>query len=80
MTRTGCTGTDILPRSRAILRSLSMRLRSCAPPRAECTWRVAAIRGLGYEPASGIADVLIDRLDTAALEQILALGRGAVQD
>jgi HAD superfamily hydrolase (TIGR01509 family) len=35
--------------------------------------RVAAIRGLGYDETSGYADLLIDRLDLAALEQILAL-------
>ena len=38
--------------------------------------RVAAIRGLGYDPASGYADVIIDRLDLPALELILALGTG----
>lgn len=36
--------------------------------------RVAAIRGLGYDPASGYADVVVERLDRAALAQILALG------
>ena len=39
--------------------------------------RVAAIRGLGYQPASGYADVIIDRLDRTALEQMLALGSTA---
>ncbi len=37
--------------------------------------RVAAIRGLGYDPASQLADIIIERLDVAALEQMLALGR-----
>jgi HAD superfamily hydrolase (TIGR01509 family) len=36
--------------------------------------RVAAIRGPGYDASSGYADVVIDRLDPAALE--LILGRG----
>ena len=36
--------------------------------------RVAAIRGLGYDPASGYADVVVERLDRAALSQMLALG------
>jgi beta-phosphoglucomutase len=36
--------------------------------------RVAAIRGLGYDPASGYADVVVERLDRAALAQMLALG------
>lgn len=36
--------------------------------------RVAAIRGLGYDPASGYANVVVERLDGAALAQILALG------
>lgn len=35
--------------------------------------RVAAIRGLGYDPASGYADVIIDHLDPAALEAILSI-------
>jgi HAD superfamily hydrolase (TIGR01509 family) len=35
--------------------------------------RVAALRGLGYDPASGHADVIIDRLDPEALELILGL-------
>jgi beta-phosphoglucomutase len=35
--------------------------------------RVAAIRGLGYDPASGCADVIIDRLEPAALETILRI-------
>lgn len=35
--------------------------------------RVAAIRGLGYDEASGHADVIIDRLDAAALNTILDL-------
>ena len=36
--------------------------------------RVAAIRGLGYDPASGYADVVIERLDLRALELILGTG------
>lgn len=36
--------------------------------------RVAAIRGMGYDPASGYADVLIEQLDTDSLELLLALG------
>jgi len=36
--------------------------------------RVVAIRGLGYDPASGYADVIIDRLEPAALEAILGIG------
>jgi beta-phosphoglucomutase-like phosphatase (HAD superfamily) len=36
---------------------------------------VAAIRGLGYDPASQLADIVIERLDLAALDQMLALGR-----
>jgi beta-phosphoglucomutase len=36
--------------------------------------RVAAIRGPGYDIASGHADLLIERLDRAALELLLALG------
>ena len=36
--------------------------------------RVAAIRGLGYDPTSGYADVVVERLDRAALAQILAIG------
>jgi beta-phosphoglucomutase-like phosphatase (HAD superfamily) len=36
---------------------------------------VAAIRGLGYDPASQLAEMIIERLDVAALEQMLALGR-----
>ncbi len=36
--------------------------------------RVAAIRGLGYDPASGHADLVIDRLDLTSLEVLLALG------
>ena len=36
--------------------------------------RVAAIRGIGYDPASGYADVVVERLDRAALSQMLALG------
>ncbi len=35
---------------------------------------VAAIRGLGHDPASQLADIIIERLDVAALEQMLALG------
>jgi HAD superfamily hydrolase (TIGR01509 family) len=35
--------------------------------------RVAAIRGLGYDPASGLADIVIDRLDPEALDRILTL-------
>jgi beta-phosphoglucomutase len=35
--------------------------------------RVAAIRGLAYDEASGCADAVIDRLDRAALELILNL-------
>jgi len=37
--------------------------------------RVAAIRGLGYDPASGYADVIIERLDTTALEAIMSIPR-----
>ncbi len=36
--------------------------------------RVAAIRGPGYDPASGHADLIIDRLDLAALELMLGPG------
>jgi beta-phosphoglucomutase len=36
--------------------------------------RVAAIRGLGYDPASGYAHVIIDRLDPAALDAVLDAG------
>jgi len=36
--------------------------------------RVAAIRGMGYDPASGYADIVIDRLDPAALDLMLAIG------
>jgi beta-phosphoglucomutase-like phosphatase (HAD superfamily) len=36
--------------------------------------RVAAIRGLGYDSASGYADLLIERLDRKSLAQLLALG------
>ena len=36
--------------------------------------KVAAIRGPGYDAASRYADVVIDRLDPAALELILTLG------
>jgi beta-phosphoglucomutase len=35
--------------------------------------RVAAIRGLGYDPVSGHADLIIDRLDLPALEAIMDL-------
>jgi beta-phosphoglucomutase len=35
--------------------------------------RVAAIRGLGYDPSSGYADMIIDRLAPEALEPILAV-------
>jgi hypothetical protein len=35
--------------------------------------RVAAVGGLGYDPASGYADVIIDRLDPPALEAILEI-------
>jgi beta-phosphoglucomutase-like phosphatase (HAD superfamily) len=35
--------------------------------------RVAAIRGVGYDPTSGCADVIIDRLEPAALETILTI-------
>lgn len=38
--------------------------------------RVAAIRGLGYDGASGYADVVVDRLDPDSLELMLALGEG----
>jgi beta-phosphoglucomutase len=37
--------------------------------------RVAALRGPGYDPASGHANVVIDRLDPAALEAIMGLAR-----
>jgi HAD superfamily hydrolase (TIGR01509 family) len=33
--------------------------------------RVAAIRGLGYDPASGYAEVIIDRLELASLQDVL---------
>ena len=36
--------------------------------------RVAAVRGPGYDPASGYADLQVDRLDLTALSQMLALG------
>jgi beta-phosphoglucomutase len=39
--------------------------------------RVAAIRGPGYDPESGVAALIVDRLDPGALEQMLALGRPA---
>jgi beta-phosphoglucomutase len=35
--------------------------------------RVAAIRGPGYDPASGHAELMIDRLDPAAFEAIMGL-------
>jgi HAD superfamily hydrolase (TIGR01509 family) len=35
--------------------------------------RVAAISGLGYDPASQYADLIIDRLDPAALEAVLSI-------
>ncbi len=35
---------------------------------------VAAIRGLGYDPASAAADIVIERLDRDALAEILELG------
>jgi beta-phosphoglucomutase-like phosphatase (HAD superfamily) len=35
--------------------------------------RVAAIRGLGYDPASGYADVVVDGLDRTALELMLGI-------
>ena len=35
--------------------------------------RVAAIRGLAYDEASGLADTVIDRLGRTALEPILKL-------
>jgi beta-phosphoglucomutase len=38
--------------------------------------RVVAIRGFGYDDASGLADLVIDRLEPAALQSILALGDG----
>lgn len=38
--------------------------------------RVVAIRGPGYDPDCGAADLIIDRLDVAALEAILGLGSG----
>jgi hypothetical protein len=38
---------------------------------------VAAIRGLAYDPASGFADVIIDRLEPSALEAILSIGRAS---
>ena len=42
---------------------------------------VAAIRGLGYDPKSQLAAIIIERLDVAALEQMLALGRkGRIAD
>jgi beta-phosphoglucomutase-like phosphatase (HAD superfamily) len=37
--------------------------------------RVAAARGLGYDPASGYADVIINRLDPPAPEAILEISR-----
>lgn len=36
--------------------------------------RVAALRGLGYDPTSGYADMVIERLDAAALDVLLARG------
>jgi beta-phosphoglucomutase len=42
--------------------------------------RVAAIRGPGYDPASGYADVLIERLDRASLDSMLALGSTGEED
>jgi beta-phosphoglucomutase len=39
--------------------------------------RVAAIRGLGYDPASGYADVIIDRLEPASLQNVLDAGSAA---
>ncbi len=39
--------------------------------------RVAAIRGLGYDEDSGVADLVFDRLDVSALERMLALGSGS---
>jgi beta-phosphoglucomutase len=36
--------------------------------------RVAAIRGLGYDASSGYADVIIDRLEPAALDAVLGVG------
>jgi beta-phosphoglucomutase len=36
--------------------------------------RVAALRGLGYDPASGYADMVIERLDRATLDVLLARG------
>jgi HAD superfamily hydrolase (TIGR01509 family) len=36
--------------------------------------RVAAMRGPGYDEASGHADVIVDRLDPAALATMLSLG------
>ncbi len=38
--------------------------------------RVAAIRGMGYDPASGYADVVVERLDLMSLSQMLSLGSG----
>jgi beta-phosphoglucomutase len=37
--------------------------------------RVAAIRGPAFDEGSGYADLLLDRLDAAALEEIMKLGR-----
>ncbi len=38
--------------------------------------RVVAIRGLGYDPASGYADLIIDRLDPPTLAAILSIAGG----
>lgn len=40
--------------------------------------RVAAIRGLGYDPTSGYADLVIERLDQPALEAILSIAGARV--
>jgi beta-phosphoglucomutase len=40
----------------------------------EAGMRVAAIRGPGYDPASGVAELVIERLDPDALGQLLAMG------
>ncbi len=42
----------------------------------EAGMRVAAIRGPAFDESSGYADLLLDRLDVAAFEQIMDLGRG----
>lgn len=42
----------------------------------EAGMRVAAIRGPAFDEGSGYADLLLDRLDVAAFDKIMDLGRG----